>query len=84
MLGIALAFLQFAARRHHPQPRISTMAQPDFIAYSLVSTKDKNKDYWHRLGAAFKQAKSGGYNLQLNSLPLDGRIVLMPPKQDEA
>jgi hypothetical protein len=59
------------------------MSKPDFIAYSVVPGKDRKKPYWHRLGSAFKQAKGDGYNIQLNSMPIDGRIVLVPPKHDE-
>ncbi len=59
------------------------MSKPDLIAYSVVQGKDKNKPYWHRLGSAFNRAKGEGYTIQLNSVPIDGRIVLLPPKEAE-
>lgn len=52
---------------------------PSLIAYQIETGKDKN--YWHRIGAAWKNSK-GGYQIKLNSLPLNGELVLMPPKEE--
>lgn len=39
---------------------------------------------WTRIGVAFPHRDRPGLNLQLRALPLDGRIVLLPPDQDDA
>ena len=38
---------------------------------------------WTRIGAAFPHKDGTGFNIELHSLPLDGRIVLFPPSADE-
>lgn len=55
---------------------------PDLIAYSVIEKGKKEKPIWHRVGAAWKTQKGDGLTLQLDSLPIDGRVVLMPPKAD--
>jgi len=34
---------------------------------------------WTRIGAAFPHKEGPGFNIELKSIPLDGRIVLLPP-----
>ena len=34
---------------------------------------------WTRIGVAFPHRDGTGFNIQLRALPLDGRIVLLPP-----
>ncbi len=47
---------------------------PSHIAYSVEEgTGDKN--HWQKIGAAWP-AKDGGLSLQLNALPIDGKIAL--------
>jgi hypothetical protein len=38
---------------------------------------------WTRIGVAFPHKDGTGFNVELNALPLDGRIVLFPPNADE-
>lgn len=54
------------------------------VAYAVRSFgKGPNtKEAWTRVGAAFPHKKGGpGLTLQLDCLPLDGRIVLLPPQE---
>ena len=53
---------------------------PQLYAYQ-VSDSDAGKSYWTRIGAAWAN-KDGGFSLQLEALPIGGRIVLSPPKSD--
>jgi hypothetical protein len=61
--------------------------QPDFIAYSVISPvsgRGRNaKPFWHRIGAAWKHREGEGFNIELQSLPIDGRITLLVPKEGE-
>lgn len=59
------------------------MSKPDFIAYS-PKDKGKGKTHWHAIGAAWATKDGGGYSIQLDSLPLDGRITLLVPKAEDA
>lgn len=48
--------------------------QPSHIAYSVVEGK-KDQSHWSKIGAAWP-AKDDGLSLQLDSIPLNGKIVL--------
>ncbi|MFC3706260.1 hypothetical protein ACFOOL_16040 [Devosia honganensis] len=50
---------------------------PSFIAWN-VTTKG-NKSYWHKVGACWQHKDKKGMTLQLEVLPMDGRIVLRHP-----
>ena len=39
--------------------------------------------YWLSIGAAFEHADGKGYNVILQALPIDGKLVLRVPKSDE-
>lgn len=57
---------------------MTTTKKPDFIAYA-VTGEGKNA-YWTRIGSAWMHNHSIGYNIDLAAFPVNGRIVLMPPK----
>ena len=58
-----------------------TTNKPSLLAYQ-VTDSDTGKSFWNRIGAAWAN-KDGGYSLQLEALPIGGRIVLSPPKVDQ-
>ena len=51
------------------QPR-----QPTHRAYSVIK-RDGQDDYWLNLGLVFPHKDGGGFNIILQALPLDGKIV---------
>jgi hypothetical protein len=51
---------------------------PALIAYQVTAGKDGGKAFWQRCGAAWPN-KKGGFQLRLNTLPLGGDLVLLPP-----
>jgi hypothetical protein len=55
---------------------------PALIANTV--RESNGKKYWTRIGAAWPHDDGQGFNLQLEALPLDGKIVLRTPKSDEA
>jgi len=59
------------------------MSKPTFYAYAVKQRDKGQKDIWTRIGAAFTHKKGDGLTIELDALPVDGKIVLMPPK-DEA
>lgn len=59
------------------------MSKPAYIAYSVKEKKQNEKAYFHKIGAMWPNKKGDGFNLILDSLPMDGEITLLPPK-DEA
>jgi hypothetical protein len=65
------------------QPQEKTKGNaPDFVCFGVIDNeKEEGKAYWTRLGVAFKTKV--GYNIILSALPVNAKIVLMPPKEDE-
>lgn len=56
---------------------------PSYRAYT-VQRREGQEDFWLAIGAAFAHADGGGFNIVLQALPLDGRIVLRVPKEEES
>lgn len=52
--------------------------RPDLTAYTV--TRSGKEDYYHRIGAAWQNSK-GGYKIKLHAMPLDGEILLLPPRE---
>lgn len=53
---------------------------PSYIAYQVRDREGKDS-FWTRIGAAFAHADGQGFTLQVESLPLDGRITLRVPTE---
>jgi hypothetical protein len=58
------------------------MAQPAFRAYTVIKREGKD-DYWLNLGVAFPHEDGEGFNLLLQALPTDAKIVLRRYKENE-
>ena len=58
------------------------MAKPAFRAYTVIKRQDKD-DYWLNLGVAFAHEDGEGFNLLLQALPIDGKVVLRTYKDEE-
>ncbi len=52
----------------------STAKAPSHVAYQVREAAGKN--YWNRVGVAWANADGKGFNVQLEVVPLDGRITL--------
>ena len=48
---------------------------PSHIVYQ-VRDRDGQKGFWTRIGSAWPHADGKGFNVQLDCVPLDGRITL--------
>ena len=57
------------------------MAKPDYRAYTVIKREGKD-DYWLNLGVCFAHEDGEGFNLLLQAMPLDGKIVLRRYKED--
>lgn len=49
--------------------------QPSHIAYQ-VRDREGQKGFWTRIGSAWAHQDGNGFNIQLDCVPLDGRITL--------
>lgn len=48
---------------------------PSHVAYQ-VRDRDGQKGIWTRIGSVWPHADGNGFNVQLDAVPLDGRISL--------
>lgn len=53
--------------------------QPTYQAYTVVKREGQD-DYWLNIGAAFMHQDGDGFNVVLQALPVNGKIVLRLPK----
>ncbi|AVO37572.1 hypothetical protein [Pukyongiella litopenaei] len=53
---------------------------PDYLAWHV--TQRAEKSFWNKVGAAWKHKDERGYTLQLETCPINGRIVLRLPLED--
>jgi len=63
------------AERDQPQ-------QPTHRAYSVIKREGQD-DFWLNLGLAFPHKDGKGFNIMLQALPLDGKIVCREPTGDD-
>jgi hypothetical protein len=59
--------------------------EPAYRAYTVIK-RDGQDDFWLALGAAFPHQDGKGFNVVLQALPIDGKIVLReeaPQDRDE-
>jgi hypothetical protein len=57
-------------------------SKPAFIAYHVRDNKDeKGESFWTRIGVAFPHNDGKGFNLLIETVPLDGRITLRVPSE---
>jgi hypothetical protein len=48
---------------------------PSHVAYQ-VRDREGRKSFWTRIGSAWAHADGAGFNIQIEAVPLDGRITL--------
>jgi len=53
----------------------STGKLPSHVAYH-VRDREGQKSFWTRIGSVWAHADGKGFNVQLEVVPLDGRVVL--------
>jgi len=61
---------------------MTTTKKPAFIAYAV--TGEGKQTFWTRIWSAWPHQASEGFNIELNALPMNGRIVLMLPKAEQS
>jgi hypothetical protein len=60
---------------------MAAQQQPTYQAYTVVKREGQD-DFWLNIGAAFMHQDGDGFNLMLQALPINGKIVLRPPKRE--
>ena len=57
-----------------------TPKRPSHFAYQVSEGQD-GKSYFNKVGAAFEHRDGQGYNVTLDSVPVDGRVTLRTPQE---
>ena len=55
--------------------------KPDFNVFISEKGKD-DKIYYHRVGAAWN-VSNDGISIRLTALPIDGNLILFPPREND-
>jgi hypothetical protein len=55
---------------------------PSHFAFQVRSREGK-KSIWTRIGCAWQHADGEGFNIQLDAVPVDGKITLRIPAEKE-
>src|SRR5207244_1464684 len=71
-----------ASRTNRRKTNMTTSRKPVFEVFTVREGK-KRKSYFTKIGAAWPTRSGNGLTLDLHALPLDGRLILMPPKVKE-
>lgn len=58
----------------------STSKTPNHVAYHVRDTKTADA-IWTRIGSAWQHADAKGFNILIETVPLDGRISLRVPAE---
>lgn len=58
----------------------NTPKRPSHIAYQ-VREGQEGQSYFNRVGSAFAHKDDQGFNIILDSIPVDGRITLRTPQE---
>jgi hypothetical protein len=56
---------------------------PTHRAFSVIRREGQD-DFWLNVGLAFPHKDGKGFNIVLQALPLDGKIVLREPVEEDA
>ncbi len=56
--------------------------QPAFRVYSVIPREGKD-DYWLNIGLAFPHQDGKGFNVMLQALPLNAKLVLREAAEEE-
>ena len=55
--------------------------KPSLIAYAVKERGRSQSAIWTKIGAAWPHGSGSGFTIELDALPLGGRIVLIEPKE---
>jgi len=61
------------------QNTTNTNKAPTYIAWNVTGSDDKT--FWQKIGACWPHQDGKGLSLQLEVLPINGRIVLRQPQE---
>jgi hypothetical protein len=64
------------------KPETNSPKAPTHFAFQVRSREGKTA-IWTRIGSAWAHSDGSGYNIQLDAVPIDGKITLRVPSEKE-
>lgn len=65
----------------HTNP--STNNKPFMLGYTVTPIGDGKRSAWSKIAAAWAHKDGEGYEVRMDALPVDGRLVLRTVKDDQ-
>ena len=59
------------------------LKRPFMLAYTVKPIEEGRKSIWSKIGAAWSHKDGQGYEVRMDALPVDGRIVLRTIKDSD-
>ena len=55
--------------------------KPDFDVFAIREREDGGKDFFVKIGVAFKRRTGEGMTIMLDALPLGRKLAVLPPEE---
>lgn len=52
--------------------------------FTVTDREEGKKSIWSRVGVAFPTKNGAGLSIKLNALPVNGRLVILPAKDEDS
>ncbi|MEL6933398.1 MAG: hypothetical protein AAFO17_09935 [Pseudomonadota bacterium] len=63
--------------------KMNTNKKPLMLGYTVKTTNRQSKAYWNKIAAAWAHGDGEGYEVRMDALPIDGRLVLRSIPEDQ-
>jgi hypothetical protein len=70
----------------HDAPVATSCSNLTYLNVFTVEEHESNgktQKKWTRIGAAFPHKEGPGFSIELKAFPVDGRLVVLPPDNDD-
>ena len=61
----------------------SALSYLNVFTVEEYESNGKTQKKWTRIGAAFPHKEGPGFSIELKAFPVDGRLVVLPPDNDD-
>ncbi|MEL6171494.1 MAG: hypothetical protein AAFR02_05705 [Pseudomonadota bacterium] len=69
---------------HDKSETTPSLKKPFMLAYAVKPIGDGKKSIWTKIGAAWAHKDDQGYEVRMEAVPLDGRLVLRTVQEADA
>ncbi len=69
---------------NEPAATAASTKTPTHYVYTVKEGTGGSKSIWTKIGAAWSHADHKGFSVQLDALPIDGKLSLRIPAEDKA